>query len=477
MYKLIGDVGTVLTVSATVTNLQQKLEGLQTANTLMKEDIRIAKSNIVQLQQENLNLRRDKETLLDEHHRQMQVGCISGFFFCNTPHCSGLWRCCFGQQEWRMARDNLLHTSKQFSFGKPNLLRSDLENLGSWTETESSIWATICKTVRAMLSYRCLSCPVLSVTLVYCGQKVEWIKMKLGMQVGLGPGHTVLNGDPTPPSLKGHSPPTFGLYLLWQYCVWCGPSSTPLPTTGQSPQFSAHVCCGQMAGLIKMPLGTKVGLGPGDSVLHGDPASLHKGHSPIFFDPCLFWRNGRPSHLLLSTCWNRPSETWVKVQQEWWCGIGSILLLKRKLPKFTGSVILVAFESSKFGTLLANLWQVPIPFMSFVVEKKMVFNAVWQCYHGYDSLSSVESLHCFCLQTAQDDIDTERAAYQMSRAGLDTMYQESQQRLQHEITCRTVSNVHDIFSSFCPKHLWQLNRWERVEEQNRLIFVNKGQSN
>lgn len=63
----------MLIVSATVTNLQQNLEGLQTANTLMKEDIRIAKSNIVQLQQENLNLRRDKEVLLDEHHRQMQV--------------------------------------------------------------------------------------------------------------------------------------------------------------------------------------------------------------------------------------------------------------------------------------------------------------------------------------------------------------------------------------------------------------------
>jgi len=56
-----------------VTNLQQKLEGVETASTLMKEDIRIAKSNIVQLQQENLNLRRDKETLLGEHHRQMQV--------------------------------------------------------------------------------------------------------------------------------------------------------------------------------------------------------------------------------------------------------------------------------------------------------------------------------------------------------------------------------------------------------------------
>jgi len=58
--------------------------------------------------------------------------------------------------------------------------------------------------------------------------------MKLGMQVGLGPGHIVLDGDLAPPSPKGHSP----------------------------PQFSAHICCGQMAAWIKMPLGTEVGLGP-----------------------------------------------------------------------------------------------------------------------------------------------------------------------------------------------------------------------
>ena len=32
----------------------------------------------------------------------------------------------------------------------------------------------------------------LSVTLVYCGQTVGWIKMKLGVQVGLGPGHIVI---------------------------------------------------------------------------------------------------------------------------------------------------------------------------------------------------------------------------------------------------------------------------------------------
>jgi len=66
-----------------------------------------------------------------------------------------------------------------------------------------------------MLSVRCLSvCPVclsvLSVTFVDCGQTVGPIKMKLGVQVGLGPGHVVLDGDPAPPPSKGHSPPMCG---------------------------------------------------------------------------------------------------------------------------------------------------------------------------------------------------------------------------------------------------------------------------
>ena len=45
-------------------------------------------------------------------------------------------------------------------------------------------WATVCKTVRPVLSVCCLSV-CLSVTFVHCGQTVGWIKMKLGMQVGL----------------------------------------------------------------------------------------------------------------------------------------------------------------------------------------------------------------------------------------------------------------------------------------------------
>jgi len=41
--------------------------------------------------------------------------------------------------------------------------------------------------------------------------------------------------------------------------------------------FLVHVCYGQRAGWIKIPLGTEVGLGPGDIVLDGDPPPPRKG--------------------------------------------------------------------------------------------------------------------------------------------------------------------------------------------------------
>jgi len=53
---------------------------------------------------------------------------------------------------------------------------------------------------RFALCYRTVVClsVCLSITLVYCGQTVGWIKMKLGMEIGLGPGHIVLDGDQVP---------------------------------------------------------------------------------------------------------------------------------------------------------------------------------------------------------------------------------------------------------------------------------------
>jgi len=39
--------------------------------------------------------------------------------------------------------------------------------------------------------------------------------MKLGMQVGLGSGHIVLDGDPGPLPIGAQPPLIFGPYLLW----------------------------------------------------------------------------------------------------------------------------------------------------------------------------------------------------------------------------------------------------------------------
>ena len=59
------------------------------------------------------------------------------------------------------------------------------------------------------------------------------IKMKLGMQVGLGPGHVVLDGYPAPPPQRGTEPPIFGPHLLrpngrrYQDASWYGGRTRP----------------------------------------------------------------------------------------------------------------------------------------------------------------------------------------------------------------------------------------------------------
>ena len=88
--------------------------------------------------------------------------------------------------------------------------------------------------------------------------------MKLGLEVGRDHGHNVLDGDPAPPLERG-----------------------------TAPQVSAHVGCGQTTGWIKMPLGREVDLGPGDTVLNGDPDAPQGGKAPTpIFGPSLLWPNG-----------------------------------------------------------------------------------------------------------------------------------------------------------------------------------------
>jgi len=63
---------------------------------------------------------------------------------------------------------------------------------------------------RFALCYRSVVCPVcLSVTFVHCGQTVGRIKTKLGLQVSLGLGHIVLDGDPARLHQRGTAPPNF----------------------------------------------------------------------------------------------------------------------------------------------------------------------------------------------------------------------------------------------------------------------------
>jgi len=81
--------------------------------------------------------------------------------------------------------------------------------------------------------------------------------MPLGTEVGVSLRDIVLDGGPSFPSLRGHS-----------------------------PQFLAIVCCGQTAEWTKMPFGMEVGLGPGDFVFDGDAATPRKMGTPT---PPNYW--------------------------------------------------------------------------------------------------------------------------------------------------------------------------------------------
>jgi len=83
-------------------------------------------------------------------------------------------------------------------------------------------WATVCKTVRPVLSDRCSVLSCLSVMLVYCCQMVGRIKMKLGVQVGLSPGHIVLDRDPAPPKRGTHTNfRPMSIVAKWLYILRC----------------------------------------------------------------------------------------------------------------------------------------------------------------------------------------------------------------------------------------------------------------
>jgi len=136
----------------------------------------------------------------------------------------------------------------------------------------------------------------------YCGQTVGSVRMPLGIEVRLNPGDFVLDGTQPPPNFPPMSIAAKRLdasrYACWyggrpqarRLCVRSEPS--PLLKKGAEPaNFWAHVYCRQMAGWIKMPLGMEINLGPGDVVLDG-VAAPPKGAQPPVFGSCILWPNG-----------------------------------------------------------------------------------------------------------------------------------------------------------------------------------------
>jgi len=155
-----------------------------------------------------------------------------------------------------------------------------------------------------VLSDRCLSCPICPV----CDVDILWP-------------NGWMDQDETWRAVR-HRP--------WPHCVRRGPSSTP--QWGTVPQFSAHVCCGQMAGWIKMPLGMEVDLGPGDFALDREIAALpiklplgtEVGLSLSDFvldgDPApAFQKGGEAASSIFGPCLLRPNG-WMDQYATWYVG-------------------------------------------------------------------------------------------------------------------------------------------------------------
>ena len=89
---------------------------------------------------------------------------------------------------------------------------------------------------RFIICYRTVLSVCLDVTLAYYGQMVGWIKMKLDVEIGLGPCDIVLDGDPAPPPQKGGTAPSiFGPFMWWpnvwmeRDATWYGRRPRPRP--------------------------------------------------------------------------------------------------------------------------------------------------------------------------------------------------------------------------------------------------------
>ena len=123
---------------------------------------------------------------------------------------------------------------------------------------------------------------------ICCGHMPRWITMALGREVGIDPGHIVLDRDQPP---RGHSP-QFSAHV----CSCCGKRlnrsryhalgtseglgsdhivfgdpAPPIQKGGTAPPFGPFIVAKRLDGSRCAPVGTEAGLGASHIVLHRDP--------------------------------------------------------------------------------------------------------------------------------------------------------------------------------------------------------------
>ena len=146
--------------------------------------------------------------------------------------------------------------------------------------------------------------------------------MALGTEVGLGPGHIVLDGAPSSLHQKGGRSPIFGPFVLspngsmyqdatWyggrpqprRLCVRWGPSFPFLK--GTQPKIFVQCPSWPNDWMDEDATWYEVDIGPGHIVLDGVPALHERGTAAPVFSAHVYCGHGRPSQLLLSSCWTK----------------------------------------------------------------------------------------------------------------------------------------------------------------------------
>jgi len=144
-----------------------------------------------------------------------------------------------------------------------------------------------------------------------------------------GPGHIALDGDPTPPKKAQLSPLNF-------HPMYVEKGAT------RSPQFSANVCCGQMAGhtVRRRPRPRR------HILLDVDPARLKGGHSSPAFWPMSIVAKRSPISATAELLLVHHAH-----DQSFWIGPRMQQLVLPEKHQFQMTAILIFLDSKQSGRL------------------------------------------------------------------------------------------------------------------------------